>query len=371
MVNKERMLKEFIELVKTDSLSLKERKMADILKSKLSDIGLSVYEDEAGKKAGGDAGNLISFVKGTKNVSPVLLMAHMDTVVPGINKKPVIEGDMIKTDGTTVLGGDDAAGIECILETARALKEENIEHGDIYIVFTIAEEIGLLGAKNLDYTKIKAKYGFVMDDGGRIGTVSVNAPSQNRIYVAVKGKAAHAGMEPEKGISAVQIASEAVYNMRLGRIDWETTANIGRINGGQATNIICDKVEIEAEARSRDEKKLKEQTEHMRQCFEQAADKFGGSIEFRSEMVYPAFKVKENDFIISILKKAAAKTGIELGMEDTGGGSDTNIINSKGIQSVDVSVGMDKVHSVEEQICIDDMVKAAEFLVAAIELVED
>lgn len=370
MVNRHRMVNEFIELVKIDSLTKQEREMADTLKSKLENMGYTTYEDDAGSKIGGNSGNVICTIKGNKAVSPILLFAHMDTVVPGLGKKPIVQGNMIKSDGTTILGGDDVAGIECILEAIRVIKEEGIQHGDIQIAFTIAEEGGLFGAKYLDYSKIHAKYGFVLDGSGEIGTVAVKAPSQYKIDVGIKGKAAHAGMEPEKGISAIQIAAEAISNMKLGRIDDETTANIGLINGGQATNIVCDKVDIKAESRSRDQNKLEEQTQHMKKCFEDAAAKFGGQVDFKADLMYPAFDIKEDQPIISILKKASTAAGIKLVLEATGGGSDTNIINSKGIQAVDISVGMDKVHSVEEQISIDDMVKAAEFLVAIIKSVE-
>lgn len=370
MVNRERMVAEFLELVRIDSLTFKEREMAQCLKEKLNNMGLIVEEDDAGVKIGGNSGNLICKIEGDKNVPAVLLMAHMDTVTPGIGKKPVVDGNYIRTDGTTILGGDDAAGIECILEAIRVLKEDSLPHGDIYVVFTVAEEGGLWGAKNLDVSKINAKYAFVMDDGGKIGHVAVNAPAQNKINIIVTGKAAHAGMEPEKGISAIQIASAAISNMRLGRIDEETTANIGIISGGQATNIICDRVEIKAEARSRDMNKLQRQTEHMKECFIDAAQKFGGKVEYKSELLYPSFSINEQDDIIEILRTASKKAGVELILEATGGGSDTNIINSKGIKAVDISVGMDKVHSVEEQICIDDMVKAAEFLVSIITSVE-
>lgn len=370
MVKRDRMVNEFIELAKIDSLTLQERNMADVLKTKLEGLGLNVFEDDAGEKVGGNAGNLIATIKGTLSVPAILLMAHMDTVLPGIGKKPIIHGDIIKTDGSTILGGDDAAGIECILEALRVLKENDLKHGDITIVFTIAEEGGLLGAKNLNYEKINAKYGFVMDDGGKIGNVAVTAPSQNKIDIVVKGKAAHAGVEPEKGISAIQIAAQAISSMKLGRIDEETTANIGTINGGQVTNIICDMVMIKAEARSRDEQKLKQQTMHMKQCFDVSSAKYGGKNEFKSELAYPSYNINENDDIVIILKKASMEAGIELKLEATGGGSDTNIINGKGIQAVDISVGMDKVHSVEEQICINDMVMAAKFLVAIIRNVE-
>ena len=370
MVNRDRMVNEFIELVKIDSLTRQERQMADTLKGKLQSMGFDVYEDDAGSKIGGNAGNIICTIKGQKKVPAILLMAHMDTVVPGIGKKPVVEGNIIKSDGTTILGGDDVAGIESILEAIRVIKENNIEHGDIQIAFTIAEEGGLYGAKNLDYSKIYAKYGFVMDSGGPIGAVAVKAPSQYKIDVVVKGKAAHAGLEPEKGVSAIQVAAEAITQMKLGRIDEETTANIGIITGGQATNIVCETVEIKAESRSRDQAKLEAQTQHMRQCFEDAAKKLGGSVDFKADLMYPAFNIGEDEPVISILKKASQLTGIELVLEATGGGSDTNIVNSKGIQAVDLSVGMDKVHSVEEQLSIDDLVKSAEYLVAVIKSVE-
>jgi len=370
MVNKERMVNEFIELVKIDSLTRQERQMADALKKKLEDMGIDVYEDGAGEKIGGNAGNLICTIKGNKDVPAILLMAHMDTVVPGIGKKPIIEGNYIKTDGTTVLGGDDVAGIESILEAVRVIKEDGISHGDIQIVFSVAEEGGLWGAKNLDYSRIYAKYGFVLDGGGVIGSVAVTAPSQNHIDVIVKGKAAHAGMNPEDGINAIKIASEAISKMNLGRIDEETTANIGIISGGLATNIVCDTVKIKGEARSLNEEKLRKQTEHMKQCFEEAAARLGGTIEFIAEKAYPSYSIKEDDNILNILRKAAKNAQLELVLEATGGGSDTNIINGKGIQAVDLSVGMDRVHSVEEQICIDDLVKIAEFLVEIIKVVE-
>ncbi len=370
MINRQRLVDEFLELVRIDSLTFKEREMADRLKAKLSDMGVSVEEDDAGSKIGGNSGNLLCKIDGNPNTPAVLLMAHMDTVVPGIGKKPIIYGNIIKTDGSTILGGDDVAGIECILEAVRVLKEKNIPHGDIYIAFTVAEEGGLWGAKNLDTGKINAKYAFVMDDGGNIGHVAVSAPSQNKIEIVITGKAAHAGMEPEKGISAIQIAAEAIMGMELGRIDDETTANIGIISGGQATNIICEKVEIRAEARSRNMEKLEAQTKHMKDCFEKAAEKFGGKVMFKSELLYPSFNISEDDDIIKVLKVASKKVGIELKLEATGGGSDTNIINSKGIKAVDISVGMDKVHSVEEQICIDDMIKATQFLVSIIESVK-
>lgn len=366
MVNRDRMVTEFMKLVGIDSVTRNERMMADTLKSLLEDMGYEPLEDNAGGKIGGNAGNIICTVKGNRDAPAVLLMAHMDTVVPGTGKKPVMEDGCIRSDGTTVLGGDDAAGMECILEALRVLKEKSMARPDIQIVFTVAEEGGLFGAKNLDYSLIYAKYGIVLDGEGPIGSVAVKAPSHNNIDIVVKGKSAHAGVAPEKGISAIRIAAEAIANMKLGRIDAETTANIGIINGGHATNIICDRVDIKAEARSRDRKKLDGQTMHMEECFRNAAAAIGGSIEFKAGMEYLSYDIPRNSSIIKILEKAAKAAGLKLLLVETGGGSDTNIINEKGIQAVDISVGMDKVHTVEERILVDDMVKAAEFLIAII-----
>ena len=369
-MNKQRLVDEFIELVKIDSLSLKEREMADVLKAKLKTMGHDVYEDDTADKIGGNAGNIVCRIKGEKDVPAILLMAHMDTVVPGLSKKPVIDGNVIKTDGTTVLGSDDLAGVEAILETLRVLKEKNIQHGDIEVVFSVAEECGLLGVKNLDFGNLSSKYGFVLDHGGDIGGVAISAPSQNAISIRVEGKAAHAGVEPEKGISAIQIASHAISIMKLGRIDEETTANIGVIEGGKATNIICEEIKITAEARSRNEKKLEKQTQHMKECFEVSSRKFGGKIEFKSNLEYPAFNIDENEEIVNILKNAAQKAGLNLKLSSTGGGSDTNIVNSKGIRAVILGIGMQKVHTVKEQIFIDDMVKMVDFLVFIIKSIK-
>ncbi len=366
MVNRDRMVEEFIELTSIDSLTKKERQLADTLKAKLTAMGFDAYEDDAGARIGGNTGNIICTVKGSKGVPAVMFAAHMDTVEPGIGKKPLIDGDIIRSDGSTVLGGDDVSGIVCILEALRVIRENGIEHGDIQVVFTIAEEGGLYGSKNLDYSRIYAKYGFIMDSNGPIGTVAVKAPSQDKISVTFEGRASHAGLTPEKGINAIQMAAAAIAEMKLGRIDHETTANIGVINGGRETNIVCDRVEIKAEARSRDNTKLDRQTCHMRECFEKAAERFGGKADFRAERLYPSFSIRDDAPIMRILEKATHDAGVRLIPEETGGGSDTNIFNGKGIESVDVSTGMEKVHSTDECISISNMTKAAELVISII-----
>ncbi|NMA64876.1 MAG: M20/M25/M40 family metallo-hydrolase [Clostridiaceae bacterium] len=367
MINKQRLTDEFLSLVKIDSLSKKERKMADALLKKLKDMGFEPYEDDAASKIGGDAGNIICKVKGKKERPALLLMAHMDTVVPGLNKKPIVDGDVIKSDGTTILGSDDASGIAVILETIRSLKEDDEEHGDIYIAFTACEEGGLLGAKNLDLKKIPADFAVILDEGGPIGTSAVKAPYYNRFLVNFKGKAAHAGIEPEKGISAIMMAAKAIASMpHFGRIDEESTSNIGVIKGGQARNIVCDTCSIEGEVRSIDKEKIEEYTNNILDHYKKIAEEMGGTVDIEKETMYPGFKLDENAPIIKLLKKASELSGIELNLISTGGGSDTNIINHAGIPAINTSVGMEKVHGTEEFVRISDMQKACLFLTSII-----
>jgi len=292
----------------------------------------------------------------------------MDTVSPGEGIKPIIdeENGIIKSDGTTVLGGDDKGGIAAILEAVRIIQENNIDHGDIQLVFSIWEEGGLFGAKYLDYSKINAEYAFVLDGGGAPGNIIVEAPAQENIEIKIKGKPAHAGLEPEKGISAVMVAARAIENMKLLRIDEETTANIGTIKGGIATNIVMPELEMVAEVRSLNNAKLEDQTKHMIDTFKAAAEDFGAEIEIKTTRVYDAFKVDENDEIVDMLKKVYANMGIEPAVMSTGGGSDTNLFNVNGIKAVVLSVGMEKAHTLEEYIAIEDLMNSARMVVEII-----
>ena len=211
MVNKQRLIEEFLELVQIDSPSSREGKVAQVLVKKLEEIGCEVIIDNAGEKTGGETGNVIATLKGNRNGKKILFSSHMDTVSPSIGVKPIIDeaNGIIKSDGTTVLGSDDKAGIAAILEALRTVKENNIEHSDIQVVFSIWEEGGLQGAKNLDYSKIDAEYAFVLDSGGSPGEIIVKAPAQDAIKVKIIGKPAHAGLQPENGISAIMVASKS------------------------------------------------------------------------------------------------------------------------------------------------------------------
>ncbi len=364
-INRERFLADFLELVRIPSPSGKEGKVAQAVKEKMSAIGLSVLEDDAGKSFGGEQGNLIVKVPGNlEGVPPLLLNAHLDTVLPCENVNPIVEGDKVRSDGKTILGADNKAGVCVLLEFLRVLKEDGIQHGPLEIVFTVAEETGLHGAKNLDYSLISANVGFVLDSGPPVNKVIVKAPSQKNLRAIVKGKSAHAGVSPEKGINAIQLAARAIASMRLGRIDEETTANIGVIRGGLATNIVPEEVEILGEARSHDQRKLEEQIAHMVSLLEREAQKGGGKAETEVTDVYRSFSITEGDLPAKVLKEALAKMGLRPQWEATGGGSDANIFNEHGIKCVLICCGEESPHSPEnERLDIPSALQSVELLV--------
>src|ERR687885_883063 len=274
MINEERIKNLLLELIQIDSVSREEREVAQRIKAYCEEMGAEVFIDDAGEQVGGNTGNVIARFPGTiPTAEPIMMSAHMDTVVPGEGVKPVVEGDIIRSDGTTVLGGDDKSGCAVIIETIRCLQEQNIPHAPIEAVFSICEEVGLLGAKHVDVSKLKAKYGLVFDSDDP-GFLFTKGPSANHMEFRIYGLEAHAGVAPEEGISAIKIAAEAIANMKLGRIDEETTANIGVIRGGEATNIITNYVYLKGEARSLDEAKLDAQCAHMVRCFEEASAKY-------------------------------------------------------------------------------------------------
>lgn len=368
MVNQERVVNEFLELVQIDSHSGKEGAVAKVLVEKLKELGLDVIIDDAGEKVGGETGNVIGKLKGSKTGPTILFSCHMDTVTPGEGIKPVIRDGVIYSDGTTILGGDDKAGIAAILEGLKLIKENNIEHSDIEVVFSIWEEGGLFGAKNLDTSKISAEYGFVLDSGGSPGEIIVQGPAQDKVDAKIIGRPAHAGVAPEEGVSAIMIAARAIDNMKLLRIDEETTANIGVISGGQATNIVTPEVNIKAESRSTNEEKLNAQTAHMVEVFEKAAKDLGGKVEVDVERMYPAFKIDVEDEIVKKAQEVFKRMGINSHTAATGGGSDTNILNGYGIKSINLGIGEKKPHTLEEHLHIKDLVSASQMVAELIKV---
>ncbi|MEH7106261.1 tripeptidase T [Bacillus sp. JJ1764] len=368
MVNQERLLNEFLELVQIDSETKFETEIAKVLKQKFSELGLEVYEDDTTSVTGHGAGNLVCTLPATKEgIDPIYFTCHMDTVVPAKGVKPSIKDGYVVTDGTTILGADDKTGISVMLETIRVLKEQNIQHGMIQFVITVGEESGLVGAKALDPSLMKAKYGYALDSDGLVGNVVVAAPTQAKVKAVIYGKTAHAGVAPEKGVSAITIAAKAISKMPLGRIDHETTANIGRFAGGQATNIVCDRVDILAEARSLIPEKMQAQVSKMKEAFETMASNMGGKAEVEVEVMYPGFKFGEGDQVVEIARKAAAKIGRSCELQHSGGGSDANVIAGFGIPTVNLAVGYEEIHTTNERMPIEELYKLAEMTLAIID----
>lgn len=362
MINRDRIVDKFLEMVKISSPSRNEREMGDYLIKELKEIGLEVIEDNAGELNGGNCGNIIGILR-AEGKPKYMFTAHMDTVVPCEKVVPIVENGIIKSDGTSILGGDDKGGIVVILEMLRAIKENNLDHPEILVVFSIAEEIGLMGAKSFEVEKYNPDFGFVLDSGGKPGKIITKAPSAARGTITIEGKPAHAGIAPEKGINALTVLAHAITKMKLGRIDEETTSNIGVVRGGQATNIVMPLVEVDYEVRSLSNEKLQVILNETIEILEKTCEEFGAKVTTALEIEYPGFKIDDNAEVVQIIKKACDKLGIESETLSSGGGSDTNIYNGKGIPSVNLAVGMSKVHTLEEYIEIEDLVTLAKIAV--------
>ncbi|HBV87645.1 MAG TPA: peptidase M20 [Desulfosporosinus sp.] len=370
MINRERLLAEFLELIRIDSPTKNEREIADVLKGRLQSMGLAVTEDNVGQRIGGNSGNVFAYLKGNLPKAPIILFsAHMDTVDPCLNIEPVLHEGVISSKGPTILGADDKSGIAPILEALRTIKEQNVPHGDIQIIFSVAEEGGLKGAKNLDQALLKADLGFVMDCVGGPGEIILAAPGQDRLNVMIKGRAAHAGFAPEDGISSIVVAAKAISSMSTGRIDEETTSNIGTIQGGRATNIVADRVDITCEARSRDLRKLEHQTAHMCETFQRCAEEMGAVAEIEVIRLYEPFTLTEDSQVVAIASQAARSAGLNVITGVTGGGSDANYFNRYGVPCAVLGTGMHKPHTTEEWIEEEDLYKTTNLLLEIIKVV--
>jgi tripeptide aminopeptidase len=361
LINETRLVQTFLDLVAIDSPSGQEEAIGAELARQLAALGGEVERDEHG--------NLIARFRARQDMGQsgssgdwLMLSAHMDTV--GIDRgiKPQVRDGVIYSDGTTILGGDDKSGIAVILETIRSMQEDELPHPALEVVFSVGEELTLHGAKLLDKRGLRSRRGYVLDSGGPIGTIVTSAPSQDSLQITVHGKKAHSGSEPEKGINAIRVASEAIAAMPLGRIDPETTANIGIIEGGVAKNIVPDEVRIQGEARSRNDMKLAAQTAAMAGAFQEAAERHGARVEFKITRSYSTYKWTEKDPIVAQAMAAARRLGFTPTLEGSGGGSDANIYAEAGIPCAVLSTGMEDVHTSQEHIAIADMVDSARLL---------
>ncbi|QUL52992.1 M20/M25/M40 family metallo-hydrolase [Paenibacillus tritici] len=369
MISQERLINEFMELVRIDSETRNERRIADVLKEKFSSLGLSAVEDDSMERTGHGAGNLFVTWPADSGVSApkLLFTCHMDTVVPGQNIKPSLgEDGWIRSDGSTILGADDKAGLAALFEAIRVIQEQKLPHGQIQFVITAGEESGLMGARAMDPAHLDAEMGFALDSNGEVGAIAIAAPTQARVTMQIFGKSAHAGVNPEDGISAIQVASKAISAMKLGRIDKETTANIGKFAGGGPTNVVCDHVQLDAEARSIVQEKVELQIASMREALETTARDNGAQSEFRSEIIYPAFSFNGNDPVVQLADRAITSLGLTTRLFASGGGSDANVFNGLKVPTVNLAVGYEDIHTTQERIKAEDIVKVARLVVAIV-----
>ena len=366
-INKKRLVAVFLEMIKINSPSFHEGPMGDYLETKLGSLGFRVM-----RQAYDASFNIIATKKGgAKNVTPLILSGHMDTIEPTEGIRYSIRNNIIRSTGTTVLGADDKSAIAQILEAVAVAVEQGVPHGDLEIILTSAEERGLHGAKNLDYRKIKGRHALILDSGGRVGRIVTAAPSHVTFEMQVMGRPAHAGIEPEKGINAIRVAAEIISAVPDGRIDAETTANIGVISGGTATNVVPKEVVLRGEVRSHNTAVLRSITSHIFSQAREIARRMKARIRITEEKEYKAFTIRQSDPFLRFMDESFLKCGIRPEHVITGGGSDANIFNARGIRSINIATGMQNVHSTDECIGIEDLVKGCCVVLAAIENFRD
>lgn len=359
---KEKVTERFLTYVQISSETKNEKAFGDYLFKELTQLGFRVEMDDAGSSFGGNCGNLIAYMPGQEDEIPIFLSGHMDTVSPGVDIIPEIRDGVIYSKGDTILGGDDKAGIASIITAIESLLSQGKKVGPLELLFTVAEEGGLRGSQYLDPSKLKSKQGFILDSSKKVGEIIIKAPGQGHISAKIHGKAAHAGVCPEKGISAVSIFTEAIQNMKLLRIDEETTANIGKVSGGTATNIVMPMMAVEAEARSLNLDKLQNQMNHMETCFIDAAKKLGGHVEIEKNILYPSLNVAPDALGVKMAQKAFEAIGIKAENTFTGGGSDANVLNGKGFEVINLGIHEQNAHTLDECYAIDDLLTMTLFV---------
>ncbi len=402
MINRERLLATFIRLTEIDAESFHERKMADELKRELKALGICAFEDDAARKLqrvcaeetqaketqanetqakeaqtegtqaegtqteGETAGNLWACLPGNlKSQSEnrdraILLCAHMDTVRPGRGKRAVIHGDgTVTSDGTTVLGADDAAGIAEILEVLSVIRENHLSHPDIELFFPAAEEPYCQGSRLFDFRKFHARSAYVLDMSGAVGTAAIAAPSIYALSVRVRGRSAHAGFCPGDGIHAIYIAARAIAGLPYGQVEKDTTVNFGTIHGGQGKNIVPEEVVLSGEIRSMADERAAYWIEKIRETFEKCAAQLGGSVDLQADKAFGAYRVGEGDDVVRTFKAAAKTMHLPVQLVETFGGSDNNHIQANGINGIVVANGMHDVHTLRERTHIDEMADCA------------
>lgn len=362
LINRDRLVRTFIDLAGISSPSFSEDRVFDYLSENLRQLGLSVTLQEYGQGK-----NLVAVLPATDpSFPPIMLSAHADTVGPCNDITIETDGVTIRSDGTTVLGGDDKTAIAEIIETLCVLIEEDLPHGRIEILVTSGEEVGLVGAKNLDMGLLSARHCLVLDAGGEVGTVVIGAPHQVSFEVDVRGKKAHAGIEPEKGINAIVVAAGIIQRFPVGRLDPRSVANYGWISGGGASNIVPDQITLRGEIRSHEAALLESHITRLREAATAAGNDSGATVSVTITPEYSAFSISENDPLVAMVREACSQTGLPCTSVIGGGGSDANVLAAQGISCVNLACGMRMVHTNEEYVLVDDLVKAASLVTAIV-----
>jgi tripeptide aminopeptidase len=360
VINRERLVNRFLELVQIDSEAGEEQAIAQRLIQEFRHLGIEARADANG--------NVIATCRGRRRDAPVILLsAHMDTVRPGRGVKPIVRDEVVFSDGTTVLGADNKAAIAALLELVTLLRDENIPCGDLELVFTVGEEVGSTGARQLDYSLLRASLGYVMDSPDSLGTVITAGPAHNYVQLCCHGRSAHTGVNIEQGISALRMAAEVIIDAPHGAVDEVTRANFGLIKGGHGTNVVPDEVVIKGEVRSLDKSQLQACNERIRRVVEKVASRYGSSIDLEFERIYDSFSIKRDTHVVQAALRAAKAAGLEPRVASTLVGSDINIFNKQGIVAVNLGLHLQEMHSPRERYAIADLVKTTELLVALVQ----
>jgi tripeptide aminopeptidase len=366
-------LSRFVELAAIPSPPGEERDVADRVVAELHDLGLEVEEDACGPEIGSTIGNLYARLEptGTNGGTPLFFCAHLDTVPPQGAITPFVEDDVVRNAGGTILGADNKAAVVSMVDAVRRVVEERRPHAGIELLFTPKEEVGLVGARAFDTDRLRARVGYVYDMAADIGVVIMAAPSARKIDFRFHGRAAHSGMYPEEGRSAIAAAARAISDFRLGRLDEETTANVGVIQGGSARNIIPEWCTFEAEARSLDDRKLADVLEEMLEAATFAASLAECDVETEVSEEYRGYRFKRDDEVVRLAVAALERTGYDVRFETTGGAADANVFNERGLQCLNLANGMTEIHTPDEHISVADLNGMVEVTLALIDAARD
>ena len=354
-VARDRVAAVFAELAAIPSPSRQEREVADRVAAHLEALGLTVDEDDTAAAIGGTCGNLWCRVTGVGETAAILLGAHLDTVVPTTDIEPVLRDGVFSNAKETILGADNKAAVAAMLVATERLMNSGDPFPTYDMVFTVAEEVGVLGAKHVAKELLGGRLAAVFDAAGAVGGITVRAPSEQSITATFRGVAAHAGLEPERGRSAIEAAARAIASMRLGRLDDETTANVGTIEGGSALNIVPDLCVVRAECRSHDEAKLARVAAGIVDALERGAAEVGVDVDIDMVHGYRAFALAPRSPVVRLAKAAMTELGVESRLLASGGGSDANVFNARGLPTVNFDCGMTNVHTPDEHISLDDL----------------